>query len=156
MRDDIRTITDETARALDRKNTLLTRFLAKEHELNSFIKSDFDNEPLLIIEEENDLIGLVNIQDYIISGLNDEFRSKTGKNLSGAELLNFADEDGSLDAVEKLRAEGKRLITEISDLRRINNAIMNRLKIEILKDAGELKRMMELEIDPPKDCQSSY
>ena len=156
MRDDIRTIADETARALDRKNTLLTRFLAKEHELNSFIKTDFDNEPLLIIEEENDLIGLINIQDYIISGLNDEFRSRTGKNLSGAELQSFADEDGRLDAIEKLRAEGKRLISEISDLRSINNGIMDRLKKEILKDAGELKRMMELEIDPPKDCQSSF
>jgi len=156
LRDDIRTIADETARALDRKNTLLTRFLAKEHELNSFIKTDFDNEPLLIIEEENDLIGLINIQDYIISGLNDEFRSRTGKNLSGAELQSFADEDGRLDAIEKLRAEGKRLISEISDLRSINNGIMDRLKKEILKDAGELKRMMELEIDPPKDCQSSF
>ncbi len=156
MRGDIQFIVGETSLAIQRKISLFNSFLAKEHELNSFLKTDFEDEPLHILESEDNIIGEINIQDYIISGLNDEFRKKTGKNLSAAELTNFADTDGKFEKLSELRREEKRIVAEISAMRKINNELMNMVKTEILEDAEELKRMRELEIDIPKDSPSSF
>lgn len=156
MRDDIKSIVAETKLAVERKIALFNRFLAREHELNTFLKTDFDNEPLLIMESEDDIIGEINIQDYIIAGLNDEFRKKTGKNLSTADLSQYPDDDGTLTELEKFRKDEKALVAKISTLRKANNELMESIKKEILSDAGELKRMRELNINYTKDSRSSF
>ena len=153
MRDDILSIVVDTTLAIERKITLFNRFLAKEHELNSFLKTDFENEPFLIIESENDIIAEINIQDFIISGLNDQFIKKTGKNLSTPELAQFVDVNGKLAGLAKLRSEEKRIVEEISELRKINSELMNTVKKELLEDAVELKRMRELEIVISKESR---
>ena len=156
MRDDIHLIVNETSLAVEIKIELLNRFLAKEHELNSILKTDFENEPLLIIESEDDIISEINVQDYIISGLNDEFRNKTGKNLLSSELDQFNDAEGKLANLALLRSKEKIIISEISVLREINNALMHTVKKEILEDAEDLKRMRQIEMIIPKDSRSSF
>ena len=156
MRDDIQSIIDETSLAVERKIAYFSRFLEKEHELNSFLKTDFENEPLLIIETENNIIGEINIQDFIIACQNDEFRKKSGKNLSSCELANYADINEKLSELSSLRRREKSIIAEISALRRENNHLMEKIKKDIDADADELKRIMELENIITKDSQSFF
>jgi hypothetical protein len=154
LRDDIRLIITETHHALERKISLLRQFLKLEHDLHNSLKIDFDNEPADILHRIDDIISEINIQDYIISGLNERFRGKTGKQMSVSELQNDEDCDGMIAALSVLRIDEKRIISDISDLRRINVNIMKNLKDDILKDADELQRMGNLEINLSKDLQS--
>jgi len=154
LRDDIRLIITETHHAIERKISLLKQFIKLEHDLNNSLKIDFDNEPADILHHIDYIISEINIQDYIISGLNDRFRGKTGKHLSASELQNYVDCEGMIKALSVLRIDEKRLISDISDLRRINVDIMKNLKEDILKDANELRSIRHIEINLSKDPQS--
>ena len=151
MRDDISALLKEYICAHKIKLSLLREFLAEEHHLNSVLKTDFDNEPVLVMNSQNNLINLVNVQDYAIASLEENFFKKTGLHIDSS-LRDLSREDSGLvkEAENCIKME-KKTLTEVMSLRDKNIDMMENIKLQALKDADELKRIMELEPDFPED-----
>lgn len=146
MRDDIEGILEAVYSQMQKKNSLLKEFLIAEHELNSSLKTDFDNEPVRILELEQELITAINLQDYELAQLGDSFLKKTGIKIISAGADRYSDEDQRLSKIHSLRVAAQKILKEISSLRSINIELMETIKRESLHDADDLKRMSELDM----------
>lgn len=153
MRDDISDLVILISTETEKKIELLREFLARERELNSILKTDFDNEPVAILDSENSIITQINMQDYKISQLNDLFQKKTGMSLSSCST--GYKETGIIAELQSIRSRGKKIISEIAEIRKINLELMEHAREGLKKDADEIRRIIELNIDYPKDLQSS-
>lgn len=153
MRDDILSIIRDVIVAHDEKISLLKELLAEEHHLNSVLMIEFDNEPLIVMDSQNNLINSINLQDFRIAELEEKFHKKTGIQLtSSADGLCSEDYD-RIREVDKRRKQEKKILTDIMNLRNKNVLIMEKIKSATLKDADELKKIMELDPDYSDDAE---
>ena len=111
LRDDIYLIIDTVIKNYQEKIRLLKIFLSKEYEFRQTIDSEKSHTS--IIDDLNDLIDQLNLQDFNISRLKNEFKLKSGINLESALLHDNVNHDSSTEYLCQLLQDEKKILSEI-------------------------------------------